>query len=309
MLDSVRSMAVGPGRQPVRWRRSGFTLIELLVVIAIIALLLSILLPSLSQAREKGKIAKCLANLRQIMTAAQLYANEQNDAFPFLYRTAGGGADPPISACSWAFGGKTSSDYWRTASGGVFYWEAQDRPLNRYLRPTAVTRSDPMKEFRCDSDFRSAARSIDVVTSDIRIDGYNDTGTSYNFNFQSVYDTQLTREGATWTESAYREVTTTLVRRTRLASASRMVFVVENWLNWYLRRQLRPGFAETLQPGNHRQRLSYSAAFLDGHAVYRYFRIPGWCDTGWEAINPDWTLRVPLPPIYYRSSSKNCNPR
>ncbi len=52
---------------------SAFTLIELLVVIAIIALLISILIPTLSRARESAKTAVCLSNQRQIAMAAKLY--------------------------------------------------------------------------------------------------------------------------------------------------------------------------------------------------------------------------------------------
>ena len=64
-------------KRPIR----GFTLIELLVVIAIIALLISILLPSLSRARELSKRLVCAANVKGIGTSAKIYANDNAEKF------------------------------------------------------------------------------------------------------------------------------------------------------------------------------------------------------------------------------------
>jgi prepilin-type N-terminal cleavage/methylation domain-containing protein len=62
-----------------RQRTRGFTLIELLVVIAIIALLISILLPSLGNARKTTWTVICQSNLRQLGIAIQMYLSDQRD--------------------------------------------------------------------------------------------------------------------------------------------------------------------------------------------------------------------------------------
>ena len=66
----------------VRQLRRAFTLIELLVVIAIIAILASLLLPSLARAKSKGQGIKCISNLKQIGIAMRIWCDENDNVYP-----------------------------------------------------------------------------------------------------------------------------------------------------------------------------------------------------------------------------------
>jgi prepilin-type N-terminal cleavage/methylation domain-containing protein/prepilin-type processing-associated H-X9-DG protein len=107
-------------------KRNGFTLVELLVVIGIIALLIAVLMPALSRAREQANQVKCLSNMRQIGMAFIMYASDNKQRPP-------GPAVAPLE------------DNW-------IYWHAgkdiKDGMIQMYINKNS---SDP-ELYRCPSD-------------------------------------------------------------------------------------------------------------------------------------------------------------
>ena len=88
-----------------------FTLIELLVVIAIIAILASMLLPALQQARERGKLSKCISNMSNLAKAFHAYADDNNDYFAPYWNGLGGGSKKSNGTWSVSFANPAPAGY------------------------------------------------------------------------------------------------------------------------------------------------------------------------------------------------------
>ncbi len=138
---------------PSARQRPAFTLVELLVVISIIALLIALLVPSLRRAKEQGRTAVCLSNLKQIGNATVMYVNENRDWVPVGPAekiVANTESNPPLSAvtttCHW--GGRRAG--W-LHSGSESIIETEARPLTSYLYKSAGLDS-PTPVFQCPSD-------------------------------------------------------------------------------------------------------------------------------------------------------------
>lgn len=291
-------------------RPRGFTLIELLVVVSIIALLISILLPSMKSAREQGKRIKCQANMHQINSALFAYILDY-DALPVFYSKGPNGCI--CGWCTWSYGGWIGTNtYWDSVSSGCFRVPANKRPLTVYMNKGRVA---PAKKkdgklweesgqpvFECPSDRRSGQYLyIDPhAGTDQAFSSYKDVGTSYHMNFYWWDQTHLA-SGSDWDGDGQREPTPGTCSSETIPGCGQQT----NWpcrfrqgLNIWKRHMLRDSSrfvtlveepfdlginAETQEMGFHRRFSRHVMAFLDGHVSYLT------ADTR-NRFGPEWTV-------------------
>ena len=115
--------------------RTGFTLLELIVVITIISILASLLLPSISRARERGRKASCINNLRQIGLALEMYVADNGFRYPVAAGKPSDHPEPPIYDFLKPYLKSSNTNVFRCPSDRANYYETEGTSYewNRFL--------------------------------------------------------------------------------------------------------------------------------------------------------------------------------
>ncbi len=255
-------------------RSRAFTLIELLVVVAIIAVLIAMLLPALSGAREEGKRLVCLSDMKQIGNVAAGLYKEDNDNLPWTHQPFYPGTGV-YSSYSW--GGmkapKPEGSNWDCA-----VVPAELRGLNKFLDPSAVD-DDAVKVVQCPGDKSGFSPTVGGPPgTSPPWDGkssWEAFGTSYSINWMFA---DLLPGG--WSLTTLIEEGKKIYTGKVGGAASEFVLLWENQADQLLIGATPTG-GGTLGPGWHGRYSQHTFLFLDGHSENRYFDTrfsqgPGW---------------------------------
>lgn len=311
-------------------KAKGTTLIEVTVVVATIGLLVSVFAPTLSQARQQARVAKCLQNLRSITQAAAGYVQENGTlvfAFPFDYHIDGEPANFNL-ATEFIWGGGVPDrrkSAWDPNMGinpvqfntDVYWITPADRPLNAYMIPgvwwsdpdriknSSVRRRRPMllpDVFQCPSDSSAHVPMAGAVDPDLPPSGatwyptWQWWGTSYAVNWYWAYYYAQGNPSHFFNMLTSGALGETLFQEKADRGASEFILFYENRFNYAAEAASPRGCPGWEEPksltGWHGEQDVHVAGFLDGSARYQHF------DTAY-VDGPGWTLWPNRPWIEY----------
>jgi len=281
--------------------KRAFTLIELLVVVAIIALLISILLPSLQGAREQGKKAVCLTNLKQIAQASHSYAvdDAREQIIPVhQYKVLSWGYQGFTGPWAWrlalpfVYGGRTSvkpiqadttitvmTDSDGTNPSAHWKWGAASRPLNRYVygdMSEGDFKNLPM--YRCPSDIGypefnpddwGGLGNVDCHPKSALIPCYDMLGNSYRVNTCGlVWLNQWSQGGTSPQYKGFFSVGAEGHASSAIEYPGRTVLYPEPRFYWWSRQDpgTTPNVEKLLFPGWHKMIMGDNVSYCDGSA-------------------------------------------
>jgi len=232
--------------------RRGFTLVELLVVIAILALLIAILLPVLRKAKDRANSIKCMAQVKQIMTAIVMYSQENKNALPLPPSIAEYYPGTTAETRSLMFymdstSGTNGAGVIRYDCGSLWKYLAPSFKATPANQPTPVRPAPPMLEkvFNCPTD----ADGMRVVWwGGLQMDASKRRNFTYSFNSQVRLDRGY---------GMARKVS-------QVRHASHKIFLLEEWspndgICWIF-----PYDGDDTPAFRHLDRGNYG--FMDGHA-------------------------------------------
>lgn len=217
-----------------------FTLLELLVVVAIISLLIAVLLPTLSRARQVSNRSVCLSNLRQLAATWKMYLDDSQGRF--------------------LKGVNTNINYGGIQGGGAAAWGSDPalpiaKPLNTYLKVEPVA-SSGCDVFHCPADDGSPT---------VRPTHFQFYGTSYEMNTMMVGPTSLQFPPFDPCAPVYYKVNARLPNQavsSDMSAPSKLILMGDfGWISALT-------FWDTQRIEWHDRPCSHNLAFMDGHVSF-----------------------------------------